>query len=398
MALSISNELVTPCRVLTMASIVETAPLVLNVGVVLAAAATMGFAARKLGLPSVIGYLVTGLLVSPFTPGFVADNNQLALLADIGVVLLLFEVGIELDLKRISREYRALLWGVPTQMGIGMLVGTPIFLSMGVPIFGALLLSLSIAMSSSVVIVNITRSPRRTTDTQTEEALLGWSLIQDIVGVAAAAIILTLFGSSNSSIFVAVGGLVLFGAVAFVASRILPIVLRAVRWDKDFFLIYSVSFGLVLASLGTVVFDIPMALAGFVAGLAINNSRDSEEVRKAILPFRDLFAVLFFVVIGTLIQPSLLTNSWRFALLILGLMILLKTLPTMGFARISSLKVKPVRLGIGVSQIGEFSFVLGSLAYAEKVISVYQYTGLLMAVVLSIMASTILVRRAPKRA
>ena len=381
-----------------MASIVETAPLVLNVGVVLAAAATMGFAARKLGLPSVIGYLVTGLLVSPFTPGFVADNNQLALLADIGVVLLLFEVGIELDLKRISREYRALLWGVPTQMGIGMLVGTPIFLWMGVPIFGALLLSLSIAMSSSVVIVNITRSPRRTTDTQTEEALLGWSLIQDIVGVAAAAIILTLFGSSNSSIFVAVGGLVLFGAVAFVASRILPIVLRAVRWDKDFFLIYSVSFGLILASLGTVVFDIPMALAGFVAGLAINNSRDSEEVRKAILPFRDLFAVLFFVVIGTLIQPSLLTNSWRFALLILGLMILLKTLPTMGIARISSLKVKPVRLGIGVSQIGEFSFVLGSLAYAEKVISVYQYTGLLMAVVLSIMASTILVRRAPKRA
>jgi CPA2 family monovalent cation:H+ antiporter-2 len=381
-----------------MASVVETAPLVLNVGVVLTAAATMGFAARKLGLPSVIGYLATGLLVSPFTPGFVADNNQLALLADIGVVLLLFEVGIELDLKRISREYRALLWGVPTQMGIGMLIGTPIFLWMGIPIFGALLLSLSIAMSSSVVIVNITRSPRRTTDTHTEEALLGWSLVQDIVGVAAAAIILTLFGSSNSSIFVAVGGLVLFGAVAFVASRILPIVLRAVRWDKDFFLIYSVAFGLVLASLGTVVFDIPMALAGFVAGLAINNSRDSEEVRKAILPFRDLFAVLFFVVIGTLIQPSLFTNSWRFALLILGLMILLKTLPTMGLARISRLKVKPIRLGIGVSQIGEFSFVLGSLAYAEKVISVYQYTGLLMAVVLSIMASTILVRRAPKQA
>jgi CPA2 family monovalent cation:H+ antiporter-2 len=381
-----------------MASIVETAPLVLNVGVVLTAAATMGFAARKLGLPSVIGYLVTGLIVSPFTPGFVAENNQLALLADIGVVLLLFEVGIELDLKRISRQYRALLWGVPTQMVIGMVVGTPIFLWLGIPIYGALLLSLSIAMSSSVVIVNITRSPRRVTDTQTEEALLGWSLVQDIVGVAAAAIILTLFGSSNSSVFVAVGGLVLFGAVAFVASRILPIVLRAVRWDKDFFLIYSVSFGLVLASLGTVVFEIPMALAGFVAGLAINNSRDSEEVRKAILPFRDLFAVLFFVVIGTLIQPALLSSSWRFALLILGLMILVKTLPTMGIARISSLKVKPMRLGIGVSQIGEFSFVLGSLAYSQEAISVYQYTGLLMAVVLSIMASTILVRRAPKQA
>ena len=157
-----------------MASIVETAPLVLNVGVVLTAAATMGYAARRLGLPSVIGYLLTGLLVSPFTPGFVADNSQLALLADIGVVLLLFEVGIELDLKRISREYRSLFWGVPTQMAFGMIVGTPIFLWLDVPIYGALLLSLSIAMSSSVVIVNITRSPRRATDTPTEEALLGW--------------------------------------------------------------------------------------------------------------------------------------------------------------------------------------------------------------------------------
>ena len=287
-----------------MASIVETAPLVLNIGVILGAAATMGFAARKVGLPSVVGYLATGLLVSPFTPGFVADNNQLALLADIGIVLLLFEVGIELDLRKIGREQRALLWNVPTQMGFGVLVGTPIFLWLGVPIFGALLLSLSVAMSSSVVIVNITRSPRRRTDRSTEEALLGWSLIQDLVGVAAAAVILTLYGSAEKSLLAAIGGLFAFSAIAIIASKILPRVLQAVRGDSDLFLIYSVSFGLILAALGTVVFDIPMALAGFVAGLAINKSRDTDDVRKAILPFRDLFAVLFFVVVGTLIQPD----------------------------------------------------------------------------------------------
>ena len=120
-----------------MASIVETAPLVLNVGVVLTAAATMGFAARKLGLPSVIGYLLTGLLVSPFTPGFVADNNQLALLADIGVVLLLFEVGIEIDLRRISKEQKTLLWGAPAQVAIGLAIGTPVFLWLGIPLLGA---------------------------------------------------------------------------------------------------------------------------------------------------------------------------------------------------------------------------------------------------------------------
>jgi CPA2 family monovalent cation:H+ antiporter-2 len=381
-----------------MASIVETAPLVLNVGVVLTAAATMGFAARKLGLPSVIGYLVTGLMVSPFTPGFVADNNQLALLADIGVVLLLFEVGIELDLRKITREQKGLLWGVPAQMGFGLLVGTPIFLWLGIPIFGALLLSLSIAMSSSVVIVNMTRSPRRATDTPTEEALLGWSLMQDVVGVAMAAVILALFGSGESSLLAAIGGLLGFGIIAIGASRILPRVLRAVRWEKDLFLIYSVSFGLVLAALGTVVFGIPMALAGFVAGLAINQSRDTEEVRKAILPFRDLFAVLFFVVIGTLIAPQELATAWPFALLVLVLMLLLKTLPTMALAKVAKMNVRPTQIGVGVSQIGEFSFVLGSLAFAEGVITRSQFTGLLVAVVLSITASTILIRRPIKQA
>jgi monovalent cation:H+ antiporter-2, CPA2 family len=380
-----------------MASIVETAPLVLNVGVVLTAAATRGFAARKLGLPSVIGYLVTGLLVSPFTPGFVADNNQLALLADIGVVLLLFEVGIELDLKKITREQKTLLWGVPTQIVIGMLIGTPVFLWLGIPIFGALLLSLSIAMSSSVVIVNITRSPRRATDSLTEEALLGWSLVQDVVGVAAAAMILTLFGASDKSIPEAIAGLIGFVLIAIAASKILPKVLQAVRWEKDFFLIYSVSFGLVLAALGTVVFGIPMALAGFVAGLAINQSRDTEEVRKAILPFRDLFAVLFFVVIGTLIEPSQLSAAWPFAALIIAMMILVKTLPTIALARLGKMKVRPFQLGVGISQIGEFSFVLGSLAFAQDVITRAQYTGLLLAVVVSITGSTILVRRPLKQ-
>jgi len=379
-----------------MATIIETAPLVLDVGVVLIVAATMGFAARKIGLPSVIGYLVTGLLVSPFTPGFVADKNQLALLADIGVVLLLFEVGIEIDLRRISREQKALLWGVPIQVAIGVLIGTPIFLWLGVPILGALLLSVSIAMSSSVVIVNITRSPRRTTDAATEEALLGWSVLQDIVGVTIAAIILTLFGESDKSVPVAIGGLFGFAAIAIAASKLLPKLLALVRWEKDLFLIYSVSIGLVLASAGTVFFDIPMALAGFIAGLAINISQDTEDVRKAILPFRDLFAVLFFVVIGSLIEPAQIGKAWPFALLILVLMVLLKTLPTALLARVGKMKVRPTQFAIGISQIGEFSFVLGSLAYSQGALTQAQYTGVLLAVVLSIMGSTLAVRRAPR--
>ena len=373
-------------------AIVDTAPLVLDVGVVLVAAATMGYAARRLGLPSVIGYLLTGLIVSPFTPGFVADSNQLALLADIGVVLLLFEVGIEIDLKRISREQKSLFWSVPIQVLIGVLIGTPVFLWLGISTLGALLLSLSIAMSSSVVIVNITRSPRRRTDTLTEEAMLGWSVVQDVVGVSLAAIILTIFGANDRPLPIALGGLIGFAFLAYLSSRFLPKLLKLVRWEKDLFLIYSVSVGLVLAALGTVVFGIPMALAGFVAGLAINQSHDTEEVRKAILPFRDLFAVLFFVVIGSLIQPAQLGKAWPFALLVLCLMVILKTAPTAILVRVGKLPVKPLQFAIGISQIGEFSFVLGSLAFNQGALSIDQYTGVLVAVVISIMASTLLVR------
>jgi CPA2 family monovalent cation:H+ antiporter-2 len=377
--------------------IVETAPLVLNVGVVLIAAATMGFAARRLGLPAVFGYILTGLLVSPFTPGFVADNDQLALLADIGVVLLLFEVGIEIDIKRISREQKSILWGAPIQVLIGVLIGTPIFLWIDIPLFGALLLSLSIAMSSSVVIVNITRSPRRTTNSLTEEAMLVWSIVQDIVGVGIAVVLLTLFGQSDKPLPIAIGGLIGFLLLAFISSKFLPILLKMVRWEKDLFLLYSVSVGLVLAALGTVAFGIPMALAGFIAGLAINQSQDTDEVRKAILPFRDLFAVLFFVVIGTLIQPSKFTTAWQFAVLTLGLMVILKTIPVVFLARIGQLKVQSWQFGIGISQIGEFSFVLGSIAFAEKAITTAQYTGLLTAVIISIIGSSLLVRKVSQK-
>ncbi len=379
-----------------MASVViDTAPLVLVVGVVLLGAAIMGFAARKVGLPAVVGYLLTGLLVSPFKSAFLESYDQLSLLADIGVVLLLFEVGIEIDLRRISREQKALVWGVPAQVAIGLLIGTPVFLLLDIPLLGALLLSLSIAMSSSVVIVNITRSRRRKTDTQTEEALLGWAVMQDITGVTLAAIILALFGSGDKSLLVALGGILGFVAVAYFAAKVMPVLLKLVRWEKDLFLIFSVSIGLALAALGTVVFGIPMALAGFVAGLAINQSRDTDEVRKAILPFRDLFAVLFFVIIGSLIEADQFSSALPFALLIIALVIFAKSLPVVVLARIGKLNANPFQLGVGVGQVGEFSFVLGSIAFSQGAIDRGQFIGVLLAVIISIIGSVLLVRIRP---
>ncbi len=379
-----------------MASVVETAPLVLDVGVVLLAAATSGLVARKVGLPAIVGYLLAGLLVSPFTPGFVANGDQIALLADIGVVLLLFEVGIEIDLRRIRNEHGALLWASPLQVITGTILGTPIFLLLDIPLFGAALLALSLAMSSSVVIVNITRSRRRTTSVATEESLLGWSVLQDITGVTLAALIIALLGSSSESPARAVLGLIGFIALAVVASRVLPYLLRLVRWESDLFLIYSVAIGLSLAALGTVLFDIPMALASFVAGLAINQTRDTDNVRKAVLPFKDLFQVLFFVVIGSLVQPDLILEALPFAGILLLLMLVLKTLPAFLLSRYGKIGDSAGQLSIGLSQVGEFSFVLGSAALAAGEITKVQFTGVLLAVISSIIFSTLAVRRASR--
>jgi monovalent cation:H+ antiporter-2, CPA2 family len=381
-----------------MASIVDTAPLVLDVGVVLMAAATSGLIARRVGLPAIVGYLLTGLLVSPFTPGFVADKNQLALLADIGVVLLLFEVGIEIDLKRIRRDHNSLLWAAPTQLLVGLAVGTPIFLLLDLSILGSLLLSLSLAMSSSVVIVNITRSRRRKTNTETEELLLGWSVLQDLVGVAAAAIVLTLFGNSEKPLLESIGGLVGFVLFAILCAKVLPGLLKLVRWEKDLFLIYSVAIGLSIAALGTVLFDIPMALASFVAGLSITQSRDTDEVRKAVLPFKDLFQVLFFVVVGSLVNPDLAIEALPFAAILLIMMFALKTLPIYLLSRLGKLKANRTQLSVGLSQIGEFSFVLGGAALAAGAITETQFTGVLIAVIASIIFSTLSVRWSGHRA
>ncbi len=159
----------------------------------LLAAVAAGWLARRARLPAVLGYLAVGLAVSPFTPGYVADRQQLHLLADVGVVLLLFEVGIEINPLRLARERGGVLWAAPAQVFLTTILAGSLALMAGIGIAGAALIGLSVAMSSSVVVINITRSRRRTTNGPTEEALLSWSVLQDMTGVAVALLVLAAF-------------------------------------------------------------------------------------------------------------------------------------------------------------------------------------------------------------
>ena len=370
-----------------------TAPTILEIGALLLVAAAAGFLARRLHLPAVVGYLVIGLAVSPFTPGWVANPEQLHLLADIGVVLLLFEVGIEIDPFALRREQRGLVWAAPLQMLVTSAVGMAVGVASGIGLLAGAVLGLAIAFSSSVVVVNITRSRRRTTDPATERALIGWAILQDISGVILAGLLLAALTAGSRPWYASLLGLAGYVVVAWAAAWALPRALRALHGEKDLFLVVTLGAGLAIAGLGGYVFGVPMALAAFIAGLSISESHEAAEARRRILPFRDVFAILFFVAVGSLIDPARLPAAVPWLAAILVLIVVAKAGVAFALMRAARLDANPLQLAIGLAQIGEFSFVLASVGLASGVIDPIVYTAILASVAISIGLSTVAVRR-----
>jgi CPA2 family monovalent cation:H+ antiporter-2 len=369
----------------------HTAVTVLEVGAILLMAAAAGWVARRLSLPAIVGYLAVGLAISPFTPGYVADRTQVSLFAELGAILLLFEVGIEVDLKELRREHPAVLWAAPLQMAVTFTASFVAFVALGLRPEAAALLGLAIAMSSSVVVVNITRSRRRTTDKGTDQLLIGWSVLQDVVGVAAAIVLLSAVGEGQP-IVVTLAGLGVFALLSILSAFLLPRVLARLRSEPDLFLAVSVATGLAVAGAGAVLAGIPLALAAFVAGLTISEGPVAAEARKRLLPFRDLFAIFFFVAIGTLIDPAALSRGLGWLAVCVALVVLGKIAVIAVLARLAGVPANAAQLGVGLGQIGEFGFVLATVAVARGVLPPELYAALLAAVAVSIAGSSIFVR------
>ncbi len=371
---------------------------ILEIGAILLGAALVGFGFRKIGLPAVVGYLLVGLVIGPFTPGYVADRHQIQVLADVGVVLLLFEVGIELDLRALRREPLGILVAVPAQVAFVTIAGTAAFVALGSGVLGALTLGLAVALSSSIVVVNITRSRRRTADETTARALLVWSVLQDVVTLVAATILTVLLAPGEATAApLAFGKAVLFVAfAAAVQDLVVPRLLRAVRGEQDTFLIVAVSAALATAGIGAALFGVPLALGAFVSGLFLSVRAEAHEARREVLPFRDLFAVLFFVAIGTLVDPAAIVREPGWLAVILGL-VGLKVLAVWGFAAIFRVPARRLQLGVGLGQIGEFSFVVLGLGTAAGVVSAGQFSAALGATALTIATSAVGARLFPRK-
>jgi len=216
--------------------------------------------------------------------------------------------------------------------------------------------------------------------------------LQDVAGVTLSIIALIALGLQPSSGATAVTLVLFYAIIVVIATGLLPRLLRQLREEHDLFLIVSVASALALAWLGARFFGVPLALAAFVSGLAISESREATEARERLLPFRDVFAVLFFVAIGALIDPGALLKGLGWLGLLLALLVVAKVAPIYLLARFGRLPGRPRQIATGLGQIGEFSFVLATIGVSRQVIPSELYAAILAAVVVTIAASTLLVR------
>jgi CPA2 family monovalent cation:H+ antiporter-2 len=226
--------------------------------------------------------------------------------------------------------------------------------------------------------------------------LLGWSVLQDLLGVTAALVLLVVLGIGGRSLGTASLQLIAFLTLAAAAAFAVPWVLRRMKAEHDLFLLLSVGSGLLLAGMGSQFFGIPLALAAFVAGLAITESEVAGEARERMLPFRDVFAVMFFVSLGTIVDPGTFAAALPLTLVFIGLVVSAKVIPVWLAARVAQLATRPLQLAVGLGQIGEFSYVLAAIALAAGLITVEVQSALITAVVVTIAASSVLVRLFPK--
>ncbi|TMC06946.1 MAG: hypothetical protein E6J41_17285 [Chloroflexi bacterium] len=370
---------------------VDTPKAILELGSIVLLAAGLAWAARRIGLPSLVGFLAAGLIVSPLTHGLAVSHSQLELVADLGVLLLLFESGMEIDLRRLRHSGVRAIAPLQVLVTTGLVGLTGALL--GLPPAGAVLLGASVGLSSTVVVAHIVNSRRRTTNAATERALEDWAGIQDLTGVVLTEVALVVVGFEGEPGPLVVGRLALFGLVAVGAAWLLPHVLRAFRAHPDLLLLLSVGSSLSLAGLGAVVFRLPLPLAALVGGAATGESPEMETVREHVRPFRELFAVLFFVALPTLIEPGELGGALGWLAFLAAALVLGKVGVVAGLARAFPLPgVRPAQLALGLGQLGEFSFAIAVIATDHGALPASVFDALLVVLVASLALSAVLAR------
>ena len=373
---------------------------ILNLGVAVLAALVGGAVAARLRQPTVVGYLVAGIVIGPFTPGFVGDQAQITALADIGVVLLLFALGVQFPLRDLVAVRGVAVGAALLQVAATTIAGAMAASLLGFDASSAIVIGVALAISSTLVVIKLLVE-RGELEAVHGRALVGWMLVQDLVTIVVAATLPALAGGDPvGPLLLAIGRVALFLGLAYVAgTRLLPAAFRFVArlGSSELFLLAVIGTALVAAVTSSALFGLGLALGAFVAGLLIAESELSHQVVAEIVPFRDLFAVLFFVSVGMLVDPASIAAQAGLVLVFVLVAVGLKGLLASAFARLFGLPARSaVLLGATLAQVGEFSFILAEEALGLGILAKSAYDVLLGTAVVSIILTPFSVRGADR--
>lgn len=374
------------------------------------AALCLGFLAEKIKVPALVGYLVAGIVIGPGTPGYIADTNIAAQLSEIGIMLLMFGVGLHFSPSELLSVKRVAVPGALIQMAVTTSVGAGIAWFWGWGLAPSVIFGLCLACASTVVLLK-SLEVRGELDSMGGRIAVGWLVVQDLVTVLAlvllppfAAIIggtkatTAAVSTGSTSLWLTVGHTLLlvgaFVALMFiVGKRLLPWLLWQVAktGSRELFTLAVVTTAIGIALGATAFFNVSFALGAFVAGTVMRESEFSHRAAEETLPLRDAFSVLFFVSIGMMVDPSIFLDQPGRILIVVMVVMFVNFASAVAIVIANRYPLSTaLSIGASLGQIGEFSIILAGLALGLGIIQSELMNLVLAAVLLSIAFNTLL--------
>ena len=366
-------------------------PLLTTIAAALGVALLGGAAARRVGLPPIVGYLLAGVVIGPFTPGFVGDIESITQLAELGVIFLMFGVGLHFSLRDLWQVRAIAIPGALGRMTIATLLGFGMARLWGWSIPAGLVLGLAISIASTVVLLRGLMD-NGLLNTRHGQVAVGFVIVEDLATVLML-VLLPALAPGGAGLSWTTTGLTFLKVVGFVAVMLF-VGIRLIPWlllqiartrSRELFILAVLAVALGTALGAAELFGVSLALGAFLAGVVVSESPTSHQVGADLLPFREAFAVLFFVSVGMLVNPAYL---WTHAGQVLALTILVVVGKAILGAALGFLFPYPARTALvvaaGLSQIGEFSFIVGQAGLSLGLLDRDQYSLILAGALISI--------------
>ncbi|KHD99790.1 Kef family K(+) transporter [Pantoea stewartii] len=381
----------------------HTTPLITTIVGALVLAFLLGMLANRLRISPLVGYLVAGVMAGPFTPGFVADTNLAPELAELGVILLMFGVGLHFSLKDLMSVKRIAIPGAIAQIAVATLLGMLMSWAMGWSWMTGLVFGLCLSTASTVVLLRALEE-RQLIESQRGQIAIGWLIVEDLVMVLTLVLLPAIAGmmeQGNASASLVIWDLLwTIGKVAAFMVLMMVVGRRAVPWilaksaatgSRELFTLSVLALALGIAFGAVEFFDVSFALGAFFAGMVLNESELSQRAARDTLPLRDAFAVLFFVSVGMLFDPMIMVKE---PLAVLGALVIVVIGKSAAAWLLVSLlghsRRTAMTISVSLAQIGEFAFILAGLGISLGLLDEEGRNLVLAAAILSIMLNPVL--------